>query len=394
MRPVPARARARAALGRRSSSTVRTSCPIPAGAPTARRSAGWSGTTRTCRGTAPGSWWRRPTAVVRCSSPAVLTSRCSSPAGTTTARSGSSPTAAAGGTSTAGRRTARSSRWSLMDAEIGLPQWVFGESRYAFLSGDRVVFAYSREGFDHLAVRGADGVVHELDTPFTSIGSVSGHGAEVVLIGASPTAEAAVVRFRRARRSRRLDVAAFEVLRPPRELDLPDGLVSVPEPIDFPTAGGAVAHGLYYPPTNPGFVGPARPAPAAPRDDPRWSDRGRHPRPAAERAVLDVAGLRRRRRQLPRLHRLRSFLPQPLARLVGCRRRRGLRGRGPLARRRRPRRPGPPLHPRRLGGWLHDPGRDGHRRHVLCGRQPLRRRRPRGARPGDAQVREPVPRPS
>ena len=140
----------------------------------------------------------------------------------------------------------------LMEAEIGLPQWVFGESRYAFLSGDRVVFVYSREGFDHLAVRGADGVVRELDTPFTSIESVDGHGSEVVLIGASPTAEAAVVRFR----VDDLDLAAFEVLRPPRELDLPDGLVSVPEPIDFPTAGGAVAHGLYYPPTNPGFVGP------------------------------------------------------------------------------------------------------------------------------------------
>jgi dipeptidyl aminopeptidase/acylaminoacyl peptidase len=140
----------------------------------------------------------------------------------------------------------------LMEAEIGLPQWVFGESRYAFLSGDRVVFAYSRESFDHLAVRGAGGVVREVDTPFTSIESVNGHGSEVVLIGASPTAEAAVVRLR----VDDLDVAASEVLRPPRELDLPDGLVSVPEPIDFPTAGGAVAHGLYYPPTNPGFVGP------------------------------------------------------------------------------------------------------------------------------------------
>ena len=106
--PVPARS----PLGRRSSSTVRTSCPIPAGAPTARPSAGWSGTTRTCRGTAPVSWSRRRTAAQRCSSPAVPTSRSSSPAGTTTARSGSSPTAAAGGTSTAGRRTARSSRWS------------------------------------------------------------------------------------------------------------------------------------------------------------------------------------------------------------------------------------------------------------------------------------------
>ena len=85
-----------------------------------------------------------------------------------------------------------------------------------------------------------------------AIESVNGHGSEVVLIGASPTAEAAVVQFR----VEDLDLAAFEVLRPPRELDLPAGLVAVPEPIDFPTAGGAVAHGLYYPPTNPGFVGP------------------------------------------------------------------------------------------------------------------------------------------
>ena len=30
----------------------------------------------------------------------------------------------------------------------------------------------------------------------------------------------------------------------------------MPEPIDFPTAGGAVAHALYYPPANPGFTGP------------------------------------------------------------------------------------------------------------------------------------------
>ena len=43
---------------------------------------------------------------------------------------------------------------------------------------------------------------------------------------------------------------------PPRTLDLDPGLFSVPEPIDFPTAGGAVAHALYYPPANPGFEGP------------------------------------------------------------------------------------------------------------------------------------------
>ena len=41
----------------------------------------------------------------------------------------------------------------VMDAEIGVPQWVFGQSRYDFLPDGRVVFAYSRGGFDHLASR-------------------------------------------------------------------------------------------------------------------------------------------------------------------------------------------------------------------------------------------------
>ena len=56
----------------------------------------------------------------------------------------------------------------LMDAEIGVPQWVFGQSRYAFLSGGRTVFAYNRDGLDHLAVRLPDGTVADLDLPYTS----------------------------------------------------------------------------------------------------------------------------------------------------------------------------------------------------------------------------------
>jgi dipeptidyl aminopeptidase/acylaminoacyl peptidase len=101
-------------------------------------------------------------------------------------------------------------------------------------------------------VRGPDGSVRELDAPFTMIQGVQARGSDVVLIGASPTTEAAIVRLR----VDGLDVAALEVLRPPRDLDLPDGIISVPEPIDFPTAGGETAHGLFSPPANPSFVGP------------------------------------------------------------------------------------------------------------------------------------------
>src|SRR5262249_57872450 len=39
-------------------------------------------------------------------------------------------------------------------------------------------------------------------------------------------------------------------------IDMDDGHVSVPRPIEFPTEGGAVAHAFFYPPKNRDFVGP------------------------------------------------------------------------------------------------------------------------------------------
>jgi dipeptidyl aminopeptidase/acylaminoacyl peptidase len=140
----------------------------------------------------------------------------------------------------------------VMDAEIGVPQWVFGESRHDVLDDGRVVFAYSRDGFDHLAVRLPDGSLADLDLPYTSIESVTAAGSAAVFIGASPTSEGAVVRVE-------LDGAAagvIEVLQPPRDVGLDPAYLSTPGPITFPTAGGAVAYGLYYPPVNPRFTGP------------------------------------------------------------------------------------------------------------------------------------------
>jgi dipeptidyl aminopeptidase/acylaminoacyl peptidase len=140
----------------------------------------------------------------------------------------------------------------VVEGEIGVPQWVFGQSRYAFLSGGRVAFASGRNGFDALFVREADGAVRALDVPFSTIDSVVTLGEGVAFVGASPTTEPAVVS---------VDAdGAFTTLRPPRDLGLPVELFSVPEPIQFPTGpsgGGATAFGLFYPPSNPGFVGPA-----------------------------------------------------------------------------------------------------------------------------------------
>ena len=137
-----------------------------------------------------------------------------------------------------------------MEAEIGVPQWVFGQSRYAFTADGRVVFAYQSDGLDHLAVAAPDGSTDDLELPYTSIAAVEGAGDGVVFIGASATAEPAVVRVP-------LGTATPEILRPPRDLRLDPGWFSVPEPIAFPTSGGRTAHALFYPPTNPEAEPPA-----------------------------------------------------------------------------------------------------------------------------------------
>ena len=61
-------------------------------------------------------------------------SRSSSRNGRPTARCTSSPTARAGGTSTAGRMADVQPLWA-MEAEFGLPQWVFGTRTYAVTLG-------------------------------------------------------------------------------------------------------------------------------------------------------------------------------------------------------------------------------------------------------------------
>jgi dipeptidyl aminopeptidase/acylaminoacyl peptidase len=145
-----------------------------------------------------------------------------------------------------------------MDVELGLPQWVFGQSRYDFLDGDRVIFTIARDGFDHLAVREASGRIVELDLPYTAVSSVTASGDQVLFIGATATAEPAVVRLTLGPAgggSGSLSSPEVEILRAPRDLGLDPSWFSVPEPISFPTTplDGVVrtAHALYYPPTNP-----------------------------------------------------------------------------------------------------------------------------------------------
>ncbi|MGH3718140.1 MAG: S9 family peptidase [Pseudonocardiaceae bacterium] len=141
-----------------------------------------------------------------------------------------------------------------IDAEIGMPGWGLGSARYALLADGRIVFARWREGYDGLAVRGTDGAVTDLDLPFSAVSALRAAGPEhVVVVAGTPSTEAAVYRIR----PEGLEV---EILRPPRELGIDTGYVSVPETVSFPSVDGdgnpRTAHALFYPPANPSHTGP------------------------------------------------------------------------------------------------------------------------------------------
>lgn len=137
-----------------------------------------------------------------------------------------------------------------MDAEFGLPQWVFGMSTYALLDDGRIACSYSRDGAWRLAwIDPASGALHPIDGPHNDISGLRAYGNELIYVGGSAARNAEVVL---------LDIDGLEsgdrephIVKSAGSLDLDDAYLSQPEPIEFPTGGGLTAHGLYYPPCNP-----------------------------------------------------------------------------------------------------------------------------------------------
>ncbi|MGB9751504.1 MAG: peptidase [Roseiflexus castenholzii] len=139
-----------------------------------------------------------------------------------------------------------------MEAECGLPLWVFGARTYAVESADRLVCTYIERGEHKMALLDArNGNLTPLDLPFSDFGFTGPRatGGRVVFVGASPAAPAALVM---------LDLAsgALTTVRRSMEMQIDPGFISTPQVIEFPTEGGVTAFGFYYPPRNRDFLAP------------------------------------------------------------------------------------------------------------------------------------------
>ena len=136
------------------------------------------------------------------------------------------------------------------NAESGEPQWVFGQSTYAFLPDGSIALIVGGEAGRRLMIIDGDRQAREIELPYTSIGGLVATGRDVLITAASPAEPAAIVRVD-------TDTGAVEVVRKSSDIEIDEGLISRPQSVTFPTGDGEEAHAFYYPPTNPGFKAPA-----------------------------------------------------------------------------------------------------------------------------------------
>ena len=166
-----------------------------------------------------------------------------------------------------------------MDAEFGMPAWVFGLATYGFASEERIVCAYTQGGVWQLgeidAASGALAPIRMMSN--IDIGNLRVGANYAAFITGAPRLSTTLICWDLAENSGRaiqqtsdalwrLDREHMRSLRDPYDwpsegayqiVDVPsNNLTSLPQAIEFATTGGKTAHGFYYPPTNKGFAAP------------------------------------------------------------------------------------------------------------------------------------------
>jgi len=139
-----------------------------------------------------------------------------------------------------------------MDAEFGMPHWVFGESTYAFDTADRLVCTYCAHGIWRLAtIDTATGSLRAIDSArdFTMIMDVRAENGTAYFIAAGATEPPGVY-------SCDLATGKITLIKRSRGVEVGPGYISIPRPIEFPTTGGKTSHGFYYAPKNDDFTAP------------------------------------------------------------------------------------------------------------------------------------------
>jgi hypothetical protein len=126
-----------------------------------------------------------------------------------------------------------------MEAEFGMPQWVFGMSTFTFVSSSLIVCAYNQLGFWHLAKLNVDTRhLEEIEQPYNAVFGLWGQREKIIFIGASPIEPRTLVE---------LDGYSFEtkVIRRSGERYGDEGYLSIPTVIEFATSEDKTAFAYF-----------------------------------------------------------------------------------------------------------------------------------------------------
>ena len=134
-----------------------------------------------------------------------------------------------------------------MDAEFGLPQWVFAQSSYGFAGPNEIIAACRENAISRLLrIDTRTGAATPIATPFEDIVELRVAGGVAVVEAGTPAMPTCIA-------SISLADGAMTVLARSAD-ELPDaGDLSAPRAISYPSANGRVAHAFHYPPRNAGF---------------------------------------------------------------------------------------------------------------------------------------------
>jgi dipeptidyl aminopeptidase/acylaminoacyl peptidase len=142
-----------------------------------------------------------------------------------------------------------------MDAEFGVPQWVFGMTTYGFAADGSIIARCTSGGkWGILRIEPRGGQYRRFDLPYTTVSSIHVAGNSAYAVAGSPTQVESLVHID-------LSNGRAEIIRSASPIEPDPDNTSSPEAIEFPTAGGKTAHAFYYPPKNADFRGPVGEAP-------------------------------------------------------------------------------------------------------------------------------------
>jgi dipeptidyl aminopeptidase/acylaminoacyl peptidase len=140
-----------------------------------------------------------------------------------------------------------------MEAEFGMPQWVFGMSCYGFVAEDQIACSWNQTGFWSLGLLDTRRQkLRDLGVSARDFSYVRASASRIVAKAGAPDKPSAIVQID-------LPDASAKVLKQSAPFPGEDlqPYLSTAQPYEFPAGSGATAYAFFYPPRNPEFTGAA-----------------------------------------------------------------------------------------------------------------------------------------